>query len=195
MRHASAGIIALLKKLSFGKDTVSTFDPHARQRQSTDRRSAMVMSLELRGFRQKEIAQVLEMSEATVANIVHRQTYKDALRAKLSDVDDEFLRMKPKAFRALDNGLCSSDEGVGLRAAEMWFKGMGYKGFGRGADDGEGSRRVTAEDIATQLLSRGGGSVTITASASPFAGGRRSDAGRMIDAVSQGQDDKSEPTA
>jgi hypothetical protein len=159
-----------------------TFDPHGKQRQSTDRRSAMVMSLELRGFRQKEIATVLEMSEHTVANIVHRQSYKDELRRKLADIDDEFLRMKPKAFRALDNGLCSADEGVGLRAADMWFKGMGFKGFGRETGDTAASR-VTAEDIAMQLLARGGGSVTITASAE--------DGRRMID-VSQGQDDKSE---
>ena len=58
---------------------MSTFDPHRKQRQSTDRRASLVMSLELRGFRQKEIAQVLEMSEATVANITHRQTYKDEI--------------------------------------------------------------------------------------------------------------------
>lgn len=192
-----------------------TFDPHGKQRPSTDRKASLVMSLELRGFRQKEIAGVLEMSEATVANIVHRQSYKDELRRRLDDVDDEFLRMKPKALRALDNGLCSQDEGVGLRAAEMWFKGMGYRGFGRGADDGEGSR-VTAEDIATQLLTRGGGSVTITASApASVEGGRRSDfvlkSGgappevQILDPgyrtaaahslASQGQDDKSETSS
>ncbi len=129
---------------------------------------------------------MLEMSEATVANICHRQTYKDELRRRLDDVDDEFLRMKPKALRALDNGLCSTDEAIGLKAADMWFKGMGYRGFGKTEGGGEGSR-VTAEDIAIQLLARGGGSVTITAA--PVEDGRR-----MIEA-SQGQDDKSEPSA
>src|SRR6266550_2130519 len=168
---------------------MSTFDPHRKQRQSTDRRASLVMSMELRGFRQKEIAKVLEMSEATVANITHRQTYKDELRRRLDDVDDEFLRMKPKALRALDNGLCSTDEGVGLRAADMWFKGMGYRGFGRDGGSGEGSR-VTAEDIASQLLSSGGGSVTITA-APGFAGRHPS---QLLEA-SQGQDDKSEDSA
>lgn len=171
-----------------------TFDPYGKQRQSTTRRASLIMSMELRGFRQKEIAQVLEMSPATVANIVRHQSYQNELRRKLNDVDDEFLRMKPKALRALDNGLCSMDEGVGLRAAEMWFKGMGYRGFGGPNGGGEGSR-VTAEDIATQLLARGGGSVTITAAASqPSVEGGMSHA--VIDCeAAQGQDDKSEPSA
>lgn len=150
-----------------------------------ERREALIMSMELRGFKMTEIAKVLEMSPATVANITSSQSYREELHRKLNEVDDEFLRMKPKALRALDNGLCSTDEGVGLRAAEMWFKGMGYRGFSRDGNGTEGAGRVTAEDIATQLLSRGGGSVTITASPSD---------GPILSLASQGQDDKSDRT-
>jgi hypothetical protein len=119
-----------------------------------------VLTLHLRGCRTREIAAILGLCEQHVSRIMRERRYLEAFDAKLSTVDDEFLRLKPDALRALANGLVSQDEAIGLRAAEMWFKLTGQGGYGRGeGTDG----RVTAEDIAQKLLAAGGGSVTISA--------------------------------
>jgi hypothetical protein len=119
-----------------------------------------VLSLHLRGCRTKEIAAILGLCEQPVSRVMRERRYLEAFDAKLSTVDDEFLRLKPDALRALANGLVSRDEAIGLRAAEMWFKLTGQGGYGRG----EGSNpSVTAEDIALALLEAGGGTVTISA--------------------------------
>jgi hypothetical protein len=98
------------------------------------------------------------MNCAAVYNIRQKARYAAAFNAKLDDIDDEFLRLKPKALRALDTGLESADETVGLKAADTWFKMMGYKGYARTP---EPPSHATAEDIAASLLAAGGGSVTI----------------------------------
>ena len=151
------------------------------------RREQLILSMELRGFRLKEIAETLSLTLATVCNVTQKPSYKEKLAAKLDQVDDEFLRMKPKALRALDNALCSTDEAIGLRGADTWFKAMGYKGFGR---DSVADPRVTAEDIAAQLLAAGGGSVTLTVSPGPT--GLRPAPDDLVLEASQGQDDQSD---
>jgi hypothetical protein len=64
-------------------------------------------------------------------------------------MDAEFIAMKPLAFAALKNGLGSNDENTALRASEQWFKGAGFGGF---AKDPVPQTRLTAEDVAAQLL-------------------------------------------
>ena len=119
-----------------------------------------VLSLHLRGLRTREIATALGLCEQHVAKVMRERRYLEALDAKLDLIDDEFLRLKPDALRALANGLRSEDQAIGLRASEIWFKLVEQGGYGNGA--GEGAK-VTAEDIAQALLAAGGGTVTITA--------------------------------
>jgi transcriptional regulator with XRE-family HTH domain len=120
-----------------------------------------VLSLHLRGFRQKEIAAMLGLNEQHVSRICRERRYIEAFDTKLNLVDDEFLRLKPDAYRALANGLRSQEEAISLRAAEVYFKLTGQGGYGReGAGNGAG---VSAEDIAQALLAAGGGTVKISA--------------------------------
>ena len=119
-----------------------------------------MLSLHLRGCRTKEIAAILGLTEQHVSRISRERRYLEVFDAKLDAIDDEFLRLKPDALRALANGLVSQDEAIGVRAAEVWFKLTGQGGYGRG-EGADG--RVTAEDIAQKLLAAGGGSVTISA--------------------------------
>src|SRR5262249_16184919 len=76
-----------------------------------------VLSLHLRGLRTKEIATALGLCEQHVAKVMRERRYLEALDAKLDLIDDEFLRLKPDALRALANGLRSSDEPTALRAS------------------------------------------------------------------------------
>src|SRR5262249_26357071 len=122
-------------------------------------------SLYLRGFRQKEIAKMLGLCEQHVSKVCRERRFIEALDASLGEVDQEFLRLKPDAYRAMVNGLRSEDEAIALRASEIWFKLTGQGVYGNGAGD---RARVSAEDIAQALLAAGGGSVTITAE--PAAG-------------------------
>jgi len=119
----------------------------------------MVLSLHLRGLRPKEIAAYLGLHDKHVSKIMHEHRYVEAFDAKLDTLDDEFLRLKPDALRALANGLRSEDEAIGLRASEVWFKLVGQGAYG----DQDGRARLSAEDIAAALLAAGGGTVTITA--------------------------------
>ena len=140
-------------------------DPRDREQipRSPDRLNATgrkVLTLHLRGLRTREIAAHLGMNECHIARVMRERRYLEALDAKLDTVDDEFLRLKPDALRALANGLRSEDEAIGLRASEIWFKLTGQGAYG----NGDGDRvRVSAEDIAQALLAAGGGKVTITA--------------------------------
>ena len=122
-------------------------------------RERLVMSCQLRGLKGPDIASALQLEVQTVYNIQGRQPYRAELSRRLDECDNEFLALKPKALRAVDNGLESADETTGLRAAELWFKAMGYKGFSRLPEAPAGP--VSAEDIATRLLEAGGGKVTI----------------------------------
>jgi hypothetical protein len=121
----------------------------------------MILSLQLHGFRRKEIAERLGMHENSVSRVVHSKRYLDAFDARLDELDAEFLRLKPAALRALADGLNSRDEVIKLRAAEVWFKLTGQGGYGR--DGSDAGPKATAEDIAQALLAAGGGTVTIRA--------------------------------
>jgi predicted transcriptional regulator len=124
-----------------------------------------VLSLHLRGFTQKEIAKLLGRCEHHVSRICRERRYLEAFDAKLDTIDDEFLRLKPDALRALADSLHSREETVRLRASEIWFKLTGQGGYGNGADD---RARVTAEDIAQAIIA-GHMKVTVTAEPVPQA--------------------------
>lgn len=115
-------------------------------------RTKMVLHMQLRGFRQAEIAETLGLRPTHVSRICRSKRYLAAFDAKIDEVDGEFLRLKPKAIRALDSALCSRDEGLGLRAAETWFKAHGYRGFGPQGNASGVTINVMAEDVAIQLL-------------------------------------------
>ena len=132
-------------------------------------RERLVLSLQLRGMKQVHIAKILGCTEQAIYFITSTPHYCAAFDAALDKVDGEFAKLKPKALGALEAGLDSDDTNTGLRAAELWFKSMGYKGFGQGG--GETGPRLTAEDIAAQLLAAGGGTVTIAVSPSEARGG------------------------
>ena len=110
---------------------------------------ASIYTLELRGLTQGEIAQALSMSANGVSKIVNDERYIAYREKHLADLDSAFVQMKPLAFNALKNGLNSADENTALRASEQWFKGAGFGGF---AKDPVQPTRLTAEDIAAQLL-------------------------------------------
>jgi hypothetical protein len=115
-------------------------------------KTKLILHLQLQGYRQREISELLGIGETRVSIICRSKRYREVFDAKLDEVDDEFLRLKPKAFRALDNALCSRDEGLGLRAAETWFKAHGYRGFGPQSNAAGVTINVMAEDVAIQLL-------------------------------------------
>lgn len=117
----------------------------------TRTRSRVILSMQLRGFTSRAIAEQLGLNESRVCQIISTKRYRAAIEAKLDEADDEFLRMKPLAMAAVRNGLVSRDESLGLRAAETWFKAHGYKGFGRQAET-QVTVNITAEDVAVQLL-------------------------------------------
>jgi hypothetical protein len=115
--------------------------------------------MELQGAKPTEIAAALGTNLQYVYNVRQKARYADAFNNKLDSLDDEVLRLKPKAIAALDNGLTDPDAALGLRASEVWFKLMGYKGYAR---EPVSESKATAEDIATRLLEAGGGTVTIS---------------------------------
>lgn len=108
-----------------------------------------IYTLELRGLDQKDIAAALNISPATVCSVVNDERYIEYRERRLSELDAEFVMMKPLAFAALKNGLGSVDENTALRASEQWFKGAGFGGF---AKDPTPPSRTTAEDVAAALL-------------------------------------------
>jgi transcriptional regulator with XRE-family HTH domain len=118
-------------------------------REDVSTRWAAIYTLELRGLDQKDIAQALNLTPASVSQIVRDDRYVAYREKHLAELDSEFVQMKPLAFAALRSGLNSNDENTALRASEQWFKGAGFGGF---AKDPVPQTRLTAEDVAAQLL-------------------------------------------
>lgn len=116
-----------------------------------------VYTLELRGFTQKAIAEALGMSAQSVSKITMDERYLEYREQHLATLDQEFVAMKPLAFRALRGGLQSPDENTALRASEQWFKAANYGGFSKHERP---AVSTSAEDIARELL-RGGINVQV----------------------------------
>jgi transcriptional regulator with XRE-family HTH domain len=118
-------------------------------RKDVSTRWAAIYTLELRGLDQKDIATALGLAPQTVSSIVRDPRYIAYREKHLAELDSEFVQMKPLAFAALKNGLMDNDRNTALRASEQWFKGAGFGGF---AKDPVPQTRLTAEDVAAQLL-------------------------------------------
>jgi hypothetical protein len=118
-------------------------------RKDVSTRWAAIYTLELRGLDQKDIATTLGLAPQTVSSIVRDPRYIAYREKHLAELDSEFVQMKPLAFAALKNGLMDNDRNTALRASEQWFKGAGFGGF---AKDPVPQTRLTAEDVAAQLL-------------------------------------------
>ncbi len=114
-------------------------------------RWASIYTLELRGLSQKQIAEALNMSPSGVGHITTDPRYIEYREQHLSSLDQEFVAMKPLAFRALRGGLSSPDENTALRASEQWFKAANYGGFSKHERP---AVTTSAEDIARSLLNQ-----------------------------------------
>src|SRR2546423_13733650 len=64
-----------------------------------------ILTLEMQGLTKTEIAKVLDTSPQTISNITLDERYITYRNEYLAKIDDEFLAMKPLAFRALHTGL------------------------------------------------------------------------------------------
>lgn len=114
-------------------------------------RWAAIYTLELRGLTYKQIADAIGMSPNSVANVVADPRYIKYREEHLAALDQEFVAMKPLAFRALRGGLSSPDENTALRASEQWFKAANYGGFSKHERP---AVSTSAEDIARSLLNQ-----------------------------------------
>lgn len=112
-------------------------------------RARMILTMELRGFDKKQIAQRLQMTEQGVVRLTGTDRYIAHRDKYLERMDAEMLAMKPLAFNALRGGLTSQDENTALRASEQWMKAAGFMHYGKAA---QGSNLpVTAEEVAARL--------------------------------------------
>lgn len=108
-----------------------------------------ILSLEMRGWNKLDIAEHIGLSHNAVVSATNDERYVAFRQEYLSEMDEEFVSLKPMALMALKNGLSSQDENTALRASEQWFKGASFGGYSKTP---EPSTTVTAEDVARQLL-------------------------------------------
>jgi len=109
-----------------------------------------IMTMQMRGLTNIEIASRLGMEERTVGNICRTEKYRAAYKARLDGLDEDLYALKPKAIDALSRGLTSTNTDTALRAASEFFKVSGQGTYGKQADGPSGS--VGAEALAKQLL-------------------------------------------
>jgi hypothetical protein len=119
------------------------------KRKFPETKARTILTLQMRGHTQAQIAEMMHISHQGVSIIVQRPEYKEMRERVLRELDDEFLAMKPLAFDAIEGGLRSSDENTALKAADMWFKGAG---FGSYSKTPAVDPTVTAEDVVRNLL-------------------------------------------
>jgi len=109
-----------------------------------------IMTMQMRGLTNIEIASRLGMSEVRISNICRTERYRAAYKARLDGLDEDLYALKPKAIDALSRGLTSTNTDTALRAASEFFKVSGQGTYGKQADGPSGS--VGAEALAKQLL-------------------------------------------
>lgn len=107
-----------------------------------------ILTLQLKGCYQREIAERLNLSVTRVTQIVNSNVYITARDKFMQEVDQRFLDLKPKAIQALENGLDSEDKALALRSAETWFKARGYGTY----DKNTSPSTLTAEDVVQKLM-------------------------------------------
>ena len=95
----------------------------------------MIMTLQLRGHTAAEIAKRVGCHSTTVTNISNSPRYRAALEARLKDLDNDLLVLKPKAIDALSSALVDPNKDTALRAARTYFEMTGQGTFGKGVQD------------------------------------------------------------
>lgn len=122
-------------------------------------RHRMILTLEMQGHTQREIAEMLGYSSwQSVCQVVNTDRYKAYRDAYLTQFDDDFFAMKPLALDALRKGLRSADDNVALRASQQWFQGASFGGF---AKTPVAPETTSAEDIARALVREANLSVNV----------------------------------
>jgi transcriptional regulator with XRE-family HTH domain len=108
-----------------------------------------ILSLEMQGLPKNQIAKHVGMTASAVSQITRDERYLAHREAYLETIDRDFLAMKPLAFKALQQGLTSSDEDTALKASDQWFRAAGFGGYSK---RDEPATQTTAEDVVRQLL-------------------------------------------
>ena len=93
------------------------------------------------------------MTEGRISIITNSPEYIAEREKILAGYDQDFLNLKGKVMKALDDGLTASTPmSERLRAADMWFKAAGYGAHApvKTAD----VSNVTAEDVVKLLLQK-----------------------------------------
>jgi hypothetical protein len=109
----------------------------------------VILSLEMQGESKVDIAKHVGMTASAVSQITRDERYLAHREAYLETIDRDFLAMKPLAFKALQQGLTSSDEDTALKASDQWFRAAGFGGYSK---RDEPATQTTAEDVVRQLL-------------------------------------------
>ncbi len=109
----------------------------------------VILTLQLQGMTQTDIAARIGMSVPGVGLIVRDDRYVAYRDEYLAALDGEFFSMKPLALTALRNGLTSGDEDTALKAADQWFRGAQFGGYSK---KDAPATSLTAEDVVRQLL-------------------------------------------
>jgi hypothetical protein len=125
-------------------------------------RARQVLHLQMQGLPRTEIAIRLGLSEGHVGRITRSPDYV-AARDGLLDREDAALRaMKPMAFRALEEGLCSRDEYTRLMAAALFFRIRCYTHHGKECEAHD-PRSISAEDVCKRFLEKTNAARELTA--------------------------------
>ena len=87
-----------------------------------------IISLHLAGVRNKDIAQQIGCTKATVVNIVHSRLGREAIEGALEKYYDEFQELAPKVVKVVNETLENEENpDLRLRAAGMWIKTSGWE--------------------------------------------------------------------
>lgn len=108
-----------------------------------------VMAFQMRGFTNEEIARQVRISPGRIGIVTRTERYQQEFEARLKDLDNDFLAMKPLALEALKSGLKAADANTALRASDQFFKVSGYMGYGK---QQEAPNSARSEDVARQLI-------------------------------------------
>jgi hypothetical protein len=126
-----------------------------RRRDPTDRPLSakwyMIMTMQLRGLTNKEIAARIHCSEQRVSTITHTERYRGVLEARMKGLDVDIINLKPKAIEALAGALVDPNRDTALRAARTYFEMTGQGTFGGKGGDSNGGG-VGAVALAKALV-------------------------------------------
>jgi len=110
----------------------------------------MIMTMQMRGMTNVEIAKKLGMYANSIGTIQKTEKYRKAFEQRITGLDQEILALKPKAVDALSNALDDKNRDTALRAARTYFEMTGQGTFGKTAGEVQGG--VSAVGLARALL-------------------------------------------